>query len=160
MDSIQKYFTGEKLQCIVGIIIGGICILISVYFLFLHKTLYKGVAYSVIPLSLFLLVVCIGVVIRTPGDIERVTTYYKVEPQKMQTHELPRMEKVMKTFRLIMKAEIFIFIVGLLLAIFLWRFDLVKGVALGLMALSALFYLFDYFAAQRGEAYLAFIKSL
>jgi membrane glycosyltransferase len=160
MDNIEKYFDGEKLQCILGIIIGSVCILTSIYFLFLQKPLLKGLAYSVIPLSVLLLTICIGIVIRTPKDIERVTTFYKVEPQKMQIDELPRMEKVMKTFMLIMKVEIFIFAVGLLLATFFWKYELVKGIAIGLMVLSSAFYLFDHLAAKRGETYLEFLKSL
>jgi membrane glycosyltransferase len=160
MDNIQKYFDGEKLQCILGIIIGSVCILTSIYFLFLQKPMLKGVAYSVIPLSILLLTICIGIVIRTPNDLERVITFYKDEPQKIQTDELPRMEKVMKNFAMIMKVEIFIFAVGLLLATFFWKYELVKGVAIGLMLSSSVFYLFDYIAAKRGETYLEFLKSL
>jgi membrane glycosyltransferase len=160
MDNIQKYFDGEKLQCILGIIIGSVCVLTSIYFLFWQKPLLKGVAYSIIPLSALLLTICIGIVIRTPKDIERVTTFYKDEPQKIQSDELPRMERVMKTFKLIMRFEIFIFAVGLLLATFLCKYEIVKGIAIGLMLLSSVFYLFDYLAAKRGETYLDFLKSL
>lgn len=72
MDQIVKYFEGEKLQCIIGAIVSIISISLSVYFLFMQKPVFKGVAYTFIPLSLFLLAICVGVILRTPKDIERV----------------------------------------------------------------------------------------
>lgn len=160
MNSIEKYFEGEKLQCTIGIIISIVCISLSVYFLLQQKPVLKGIAYSFIPLSVLLLTICIGVTVRTPKDIERVTTFYKTTSQEIQTEELPRMEKVMKNFTIIRKVEIFLFVAGLLLAVFFWKNDLVRGVAIGLMIQSAMLYLFDYSAAMRGEIYLGFLKSL
>lgn len=160
MYNIEKYFEGEKMQCIVGIIISIICISISVYFLFLQKPLLKGASYSFIPLSLLLLAICIGIVVRTPKDVERVTAFYKVDREKMQMEELPRMEKVMKSFAVVKVVEVCFFVAGLLLAMSFWRNDFVKGIAIGLMVQSAILYLFDHFAANRGKVYFEFLESL
>lgn len=160
MNNIEKYFEGEKLQCTIGIIISIVCIALSVYFLFLQKPVLKGVAYSFIPLSVLLLAICIGVVTRTSKDIERVTTFYKKDSQEIKTEELPRMKKVMKNFTVIKKVEVFLFFAGFLLAVFFWKNDLLKGVAIGLMTQSVILYLFDYSAATRGKLYLEFLNSL
>lgn len=160
MDNIAKYFDGEKLQCIIGIIISIVCISISVYFLFLQKAMVKGLAYSFIPLSVLLLIICAGVVIRTPKDIARVTGFYQEKSQKLRTDEVPRMERVMNSFGIIKKVEILFFIAGLLMAIFFRHNDLVKGIAIGLMIQGAILYLFDHIAESRGKIYLEFLRSL
>jgi hypothetical protein len=160
MHNIEKYFEGEKLQCIAGIIISVVCISGSVYLLLLHNSFLKGIAYSFFPLSVFLLVICAGIVIRTPEDIERISGFWKTEPQKMQTEELPRMEKVMKNFSVIKKVEIYLLAAGLLAALFFWKNDLVKGIATGIMIQSVILYVFDYTAAIRGKIYVEFLNSL
>ncbi|TND01807.1 MAG: hypothetical protein FD123_4183 [Bacteroidetes bacterium] len=160
MNNIEKYFAGEKLQCTIGIILSFISIALSVYFLALHKPLLRGISFVFIPLSVLLLIICIGVVTRTPKDIERITGFYKTEPQKIQTDELPRMEKVMKNFTLIKRIELCFFTAGLLLTIFFGKNDLIKGIAIGLMIQGAILYLFDYSAEVRGKVYFEFLKSL
>ena len=97
---------------------------------------------------------------RTPNDIERVSTFYKKEQSKLQSEELPRMEKVIRNFGVIKKVEIGIFLVGLILAIVFWKNDLVKGVAIGLLIQGFGLYMFDHFAESRGEVYINFLKSL
>lgn len=160
MDSIISYFEGEKLQCIIGVVIALSLIIVSLYFLSMEKTLLKGVAYSFLPLSVFLFLICTAVIFRTPNDIERITTFYQVAPVKMQTEELPRMEKVMKSFSIIKKVEMGLFLVGVVLAIVFWRNQLLLGIGLGLTIQGLILYLFDHFAELRGSAYLEFLKSL
>lgn len=160
MNNIEKYFEGEKLQCIIGIIISLIFLSTSIYFLFVQKPVFKGMAYTFIPLSGLLLAICTGVVIRTPTDIERVTTAYHAGSQKIQTDELPRMERVMKNFAVVKKVEICFFIAGVLLALFFWKNNLIKGIAIGLMVQGVILYLFDHNAAIRGKIYTEFLQSL
>lgn len=160
MDSILKYFEGERLQCIIGVVISVSCISASVYFLFLNKPVFKGVAFSFLPLSLFLLIICVAVIVRTPKDIERVTTFYEEQPASIQSEELPRMEKVMKSFAIIKKVEIGIFLIGLVLAFIFWNNELIKGIAIGLIIQGFVLYLFDYAAESRGAPYVEFLKSL
>lgn len=160
MNSIEKYFEAEKLQCIIGIFITMVCISLSVYFLYLQKPLGQGLAYVFLPFSVLLLIICLSITIRAPKDIERVTTFFKTEPQKIQTVELPRMEKVMKNFVVIKRVEVLVFMVGLLLTIFCWKNELVTGLAIGLMIQGCMLYLFDHTAATRGKLYVDFLKSL
>lgn len=64
--------------------------------------------------------------IRTPKDIQRVSLYYKSTPSKMQTEELPRMEKVIKTFPVIKKVEIGFILVGIFLLLLFGNNGIIK----------------------------------
>lgn len=160
MNNIEQYFAGEKLQCSIGVIVAIISIAISVYFLTLQKPLLSGISYSFLPIATLLLVICIGIIYRTPADIQRVNSFHTTQPQKMQSDELPRMQKVMSNFQVIKKVEIVFFCVGLLLAFIFWKNGLVKGIGIGLMIQSSILFVFDYFAEARGSIYFEFLKSL
>lgn len=160
MNNILKYFAGEKFQCSIGILLGLTGILLSIYFIYLSKPVFKGIAFAFIPLSLLLLAICIGIVIRTPKDIQRVTSYYKSEPTKIQTDELPRMEKVMKIFPVAKMVEIGFIIVGIFLLLFFGNNDIIKGVSIGLILQGIMLYGFDHFAQSRGKLYFEFLNSL
>lgn len=160
MDNIITYFNGEKLQCMIGAIISVICIAASVYFLFLQKPFLRGIAYAVIPLSILLLAICLGVIFRTPKDIDRVTIFQKENPKNIQVEEIPRMEKVMKSFNIIKKVEIALVVIGLFLTVIFWRNELIRGIAIGLVVMGISLYTFDHIAESRGDTYLLFLKSL
>lgn len=160
MDNILKYFSGEKLQCSIGILIGLAGLALSIYFINLNKEVYKGIAFAFIPLSLLLLAICVGVVIRTPKDIKRVSSYYETEPDKIQSEEIPRMQKVMKTFPVVKKVELGFIIVGILLMLLFWKNDLIRGIGLGLIIQGVILYGFDYFAESRAKIYFEFLNSI
>jgi uncharacterized protein YxeA len=160
MDSIINYFNGEKFQCTIGAIASIIFIATSIFFLFQQKIFLKGMAYVAIPLSVFLLIICLGVILRTSKDIDRVTTYQKETPDRIQSEEIPRMEKVMKSFGIIKKAELAIFIIGFALGIIFWRNELVRGIAISLVVMGISLYVFDHVAESRGETYIQYLKSL
>src|SRR5688500_17693394 len=116
MNAVSKYFTGEKIQCIIGIVLALISITIAFYLLFqIRKPFYTGISYSFIVIATLLLIICVGVVIRTPKDISRVTNMLQTNQASIRMEELPRMEAVMKTFRIIKWVEIGFVVAGLLL---------------------------------------------
>ncbi len=72
MTEIQDYFSGEKLQCSIGIALSVLSITLALVFVFSLKTDFlKGVAYPSLVILTVLLIICVGIVFRTPGDIER-----------------------------------------------------------------------------------------
>lgn len=160
MNNIEKYFKGEMWQCAIGILISVVFISVSVYFIMLQKPLLRGLSYSFLPLSMVLLIICIGVVVRTPKDVERLTSWYESSPQKIRTEELPRMERVIKSFAVIKIAEICLFMAGIVVTVFFWKNELVRGIAIGLILEVAVLYLFDTIAEARGKIYVEFLKSL
>lgn len=160
MESMLKYFEGEKMQCWAGLVFAVLCLIFSVYFLRMHRPLLTGLAYSFIPLSGLLLIVCVSVLVRTPGDIKRNSDLYTESPIKLQAEELPRMEKVMNTFSTVKKVELAFIAIGILLAIVFWRHELIRGIGFGLIVLGPLLYLFDHLAEARAKVYVEFLKSL
>lgn len=160
MDNILKYFSGEKLQCTVGVIISIGFIAASIYFLFQDRPFFKGAAYVSLPLAFFLLIICSAVLIRTPKDIERVTSFYEHSPEKLQSEELVRMEKVMVSFDIIKKVELGILILGIVLALVFGKNPLWQGIGIGLVVQGIVLYLFDHFAELRGEEYISFLQSM
>jgi hypothetical protein len=135
-------------------------IVISVFFAFQQKPFLKGISYAVIPFSILLLIICLGIISRTPKDIKRVSALQMEKPHRVPLVELPRMEKVMKNFNIIKKVELAVFIIGLLLLVLFWPNEIVRGVAIGLLVMGASLYTFDYFAESRGETYMQFLQSL
>jgi hypothetical protein len=160
MDSIIAYFNGEQFQCILGALFSIAFITICIFFLYQQKAFLKGIAYATIPLAMLLLIICTGVIYKNSADIERVTTFYNEAPQQIKAEEIPRMEKVMKSFGMIKNVEIAIFIIGFALTVIFWQNELMRGVGIGLIIMSASLYAFDHIAESRGEAYIQFLRSL
>lgn len=158
MDSILKYFNGEKAQCTIGLLVAIVFILVAAYFLWLQQPFLKGVAYITLLVSVLLGSICAGVVWRTPKDIARVSSFYQSAPEKMRTEELPRMKKVMSSFSVIKKVEIVLVAAGVLMFFFFGKNDLLRGIGIGLVAMGSLGFLFDHLAEARGKIYFDFLK--
>jgi hypothetical protein len=162
MNTINEYFSGEKSQCTIGIAISVVSIALALYFLLQsNAVMYKGMAWPFLIISLLLLSICIGVVWRSPRDIERVNNYVKHESDKIKSEEIPRMENVLKSFKIIKIVEICLLFVGLGLVVFgiLKDTNLLTGIGIGLSIQSALMYGFDYFAHERGKVYFEFLQN-
>ncbi len=158
--SVNQYFNGEVFQCTIGIIAAVIFIILALYLFFVVKTQYaKGFGYPSFIISVLVLIICASVVKRSPADIKRVNSFVQNEPDKIRTIELPRIQKVMRNFKVIEFVEIGLALLSLL-AFFIIKNEMWKGVSLGALALSILMFLFDFFAEKRGKVYLDFLQSL
>ncbi len=161
MTPIEEYFTGEKVQCTIGIIIAAASIATALFLLLQVKTNFsKGVAYPFLAISVVLSAICIGVVFRSSKDIQRVNRFIEQDQSKIQADEIPRMEKVMRNFKIIKWGEICVFVIGLGLFLFSPNATLIKGVGLGLIIQAIMMYCFDFFAEHRGKIYWDFLQSL
>lgn len=158
MNNINSYFNGERIQCIIGLILSLIFIAVSVYFLAQGKAFLKGFAYAAIPLSSLLIIICTAVIVRTPKDIKRVIAM-ELSTEQVQQEEIPRMEKVMKSFALIKKVEIGFIVLGIVLMLAFKNNELVRGIALALILEGITLYLFDHIAEARGKIYMEFLMS-
>jgi hypothetical protein len=83
----------------------------------------------------------------------------KNNPKNIRALEIPRMEKVMRSFIVYRYVEIALILIGLFL--FLWGFEggFVKGLGLGLLIQAGLMLLADAFAENRGHWYLEYLKT-
>jgi hypothetical protein len=161
MNPIEKYFNEEKYESLFFVLVGVIAILFSIYFFTKVKLpFYNGVSLALLAIAALQLTVGISVYFRSPKDILRVENIVKFEKPKIQSEEIPRMEIVMKNFVIYRWIEISLLILGL---IFFFYFDaesFMKGLGIGLAIQSGLMLFLDYFAENRGEIYLTYLKSV
>lgn len=159
MEMIKNYFNAEKAESLLFIGFGLLAILISIYCFFILKdNFWKGLA---IPLVLFSLVqIAIGTIIynRSPKDNLRVEYILKNEPQKIQSEEIPRMEKVMKNFVYYRYFEISMILLGVVLMFSLSNYGFWKGFGLGIFIQCAVLLSLDFFAEKRGHNYLQHLQ--
>ena len=153
----EAYFIAEKQESLLFLIIGAIAIVTALVFWFgIKSPLLKGVA---IPLLLVgLIQTVVGYTVYSRSDAQRKDIVYKMDlnPEAIQHQELPRMEKVMRSFVIYRWVEIALLIAGLVLII-LYKNNNTKamllGVGIGLAIQSVLMLGADYFAEKRGADY-------
>ena len=166
-SGIEQYFLAEKNAGLLFLIIGIAGIVLTVVFFFFLKTgLYKGAAYVLIIAALVQLGV--GYTIYSRSDQQRIDNVYAFDmnPGKLATNELPRMEKAMSGIRVFMWIELALLVTGIALvfknkphppagiAHSLWA-----GVGIALIVQALLLAGADYFAYKRGKAYLEELRA-
>jgi hypothetical protein len=160
---VDVYFTEERIESLFFIIIGSITLLLSALFLFIIKySLFKGIAIPLLMIGLIQLTVGINVYNRSPKDIERVTNFIKHEPGKIQTEELPRMEKVMNNFTIYKWIEIILIVASIILLIIFYSSPQTywKGLALGLLIQAIIMLSLDVLAEKRGQIYMEKLQKI
>ncbi|MBK7305767.1 MAG: hypothetical protein IPI88_01280 [Chitinophagaceae bacterium] len=157
---IYRYFTAEKQESLLFLIVGIIAVILAVVFWFFIKSnpnFFKGAAIPLLAIGLIQMVVGYSVYSRTDKQKADIAYNIGMEPVSyVKQTELPRMKTVMKNFVIYRWVEIAFIITGLVL-IFLFRSNPGKsfwygfGIALAIQALIMLGA--DYFAEQRGKVY-------
>ncbi len=158
---IYKYFTGEKQESLLFLIIGITAVLLAAVFGFFIKSnpsFFKGAAISLLAIGLVQMVVGYSVYTRT--DKQKATIAYNIgiDPVSfVKQTEMPRMKTVMKNFAIYRWVEIAFIITGLVL-FFVFRTNPGKtfwyGLGLALTIQAAIMLGVDYFAESRGEVYV------
>jgi hypothetical protein len=167
LSFIHKYFTGEKQESLVFIILGIIAIVLAIVFFFFSKTspdFFKGAAIPLLALGLIQLIV--GSIIYSRSDKQRIDVSYKagIEPVRfVKMEELPRMRTVMKNFVLYRWLEIVFILIGLLF-IFLFRTNPGKafwyGFGITLTVQTILLFGADLIAERRGKVYITRLETI
>lgn len=161
MEVMKNYFNAEKAESLLFIGFGILAISLSVYFFFFIKeNFWKGLAIPLVFFSLVQIVIGITIFTRSPKDNLRVENILKYEPQKIQTVELPRMEKVMKNFVYYRYFEIAMMALGLVLMFSLPNYGFWKGFGLGLFIQCAVLLSLDFFAEKRGHFYIEHLQTI
>ncbi len=160
LSFIYRYFSGEKQESLLFLIVGIIAILLAVVFWFFIKTnpsFFKGFAIPLLAIGLIQMVVGYSVYSRSDKQKTNIAYNMGMEPVNyIKQTELPRMKTVMENFVIYRWVEIAFIITGLVL-IFLFRLNPGKtfwygfGVALAIQAVIMLGA--DYFAEKRGKVY-------
>jgi hypothetical protein len=161
MNSVVKYFGGEKAESYLFILIGVIAFALALYFIFVLKTsFWKGVAIPFFIVALLEFIVGYTIVTRSSKDSIRVQTYITNEPQKIQMDEIPRMEKVLSNFVIYRYVEIALIILGILLMYSAMNDTFWRGIGLGLFIQASIVLCLDFFAERRGHIYIVYLQEL
>ena len=164
---IYKYFTGEKQESLLFLIVGIAAVLLAVVFWFFIKSnpqFFKAAAIPLLAIGLIQVVVGYSVYSRTDKQNADIAYNIGMDPVNyVKQTELPRMKIVMKNFVIYRWVEIAFIITGLVL-IFLFRTNVDKtfwygfGVALAIQAVIMLGA--DFFAEKRGKIYINHLEEI
>lgn len=161
MNTVVKYFNGEKAESYIFIVIGVIAFAMALYFLIALKTsFWKGVAIPFIIVALLEFIVGFAIVTRSSKDSIRVQTYITNEPQKIQMDEIPRMEKVLSNFVIYRYVEIGLIFLGIVLMYSSMNDTFWRGIGLGLFIQASIVLSLDFFAERRGHHYIVYLQEL
>jgi hypothetical protein len=161
---IEKYFNAEKAESLLFLGIGITAIIAAILFFFLLKTeLFKGAAVPIVLIGLLLGIVGFTVYKRSDADRIRNVYAYDMNPGELKDKEIPRMEKVMRSFIILRYTEIALALAGLGL-VFIFRTNTGQqfwfGFGLGLFIMATLALYADSLAEKRGHIYLEGLKTL
>lgn len=156
-DIITSYFTEEKLQSAIFIIIGVIAILCALVFLWLIKySFFKGMA---IPLIL------IGMIQISAGTIayhqsQKYSTKMELllsnKPEEVKSEELKRMQIVLKNYANYKLIELIVLLTGIALFILFYKSPQTfwKGFGLGLVIYACILFALHSMSEQSGKMYV------
>lgn len=164
---IHRYFVAEKQESILFLLVGlaGVAAgIILFFFVRSHQSFYRGAAIPLFLLGWILAIV--GYTVFARSDQQRIDVAYYAGLNTaafVRNDELPRMEKVMRSFVVYRWVEIGLFLAGIGLYLYFMRdirhdFWRGFGLALALMALLALGA--DFFAERRGAAYTRELRQM
>jgi hypothetical protein len=160
MSFIQQYFTAERMESMVFFALGQVIIVVAIWFYFFKDdALLRGAAWPLALVALIQMGVGMSIFFRSPQDMARVENFVKVEPNRLQAEEIPRMEKVMQQFTVIKYIELALFALAIGCVFFMKEHPFWRGVGIGLTVQSVLMLCADYFAEARGHVYLAALKN-
>ncbi len=155
---IEQYFSAEKQSSLFFLCVGLVAGIAAFILFFVLKTpFFKGAAIPMIVVGLIAGGIGFAIYKRSDDDRIRNVYAYDLNPDELKQKEYPRMQKVVKSFRVIIIAEM----VLLVTAIFLFFYfrtnsaqQLWSGVGFGLFCMALLGLCGDYFAEKRGHEYL------
>lgn len=160
---IEKYFLAEKSLSTVFIVVGAIAIIMAVIFFFVLKTnWYKGAAASLLIIGIIQFAASYTVYKKTDAQRKALVYAYDMNPPMLKEKELPRMEKVITTFKILFTAELLLLVIGV--GIFLYfRNDHHKAFWVGLGAMlaieAAVTFTADMYAKKRADTYTKALKT-
>jgi hypothetical protein len=166
---IEQYFIAEKNAGLFFLVAGIAAIAIAVLLLVsLKGNVSKGLAWPLIILGLLQAIV--GYTVYSGSDKQRIDNIYALDmnPGKLKTAELPRMQKAVKGITVFLVLEALTFIAGIVLLFVNRRFlsgmlfssgTIWLGVGLALVFQSLLMAAADFAAYRRGVKYTGQLES-
>ena len=156
---IHRYFTAEKQESLLFLLLGIVAILLAVVFFFFIKTnpsFFKGAAIPL--LAIGLIQITVGYTVYARSDKQRLDIAYQAgtDPHYISRTEMPRMENVMKNFVIYRYSEIILALAGMALFFIFYNnagMSFWKGLGCTLAIQALLMLGADHFAEKRGKTY-------
>ena len=156
METISTYFNAERAESVVFIVAALLALAASVWcLLVLKQSFYFGMAISLATIAALQLIVGVTIYQRSPQDTARVQQMIQLEPDRLQTQEVPRMRVVMRNFKIYLGVELTLLILSLFAMTLVTPGSLAQGLALGMALQAAFTAVLDLIATLRGGAYLS-----
>lgn len=161
--TIEQYFSAEKQGSLFFLSVGIVAVIAALILFFVLKTpFYKGAAIPMIIVGLIAGAIGFTIYKRSDDDRIRNVYAYDLNPDELKQKEYPRMQKVMKSFRVIIIAEVILLVAAIFL-FFYFRTNasqqLWSGVGAGLFLMALLGLCGDFFAEKRGHEYINGLRS-
>ena len=158
METISTYFNAERAESVVFIVAALLALAASVWcLLVLKQSFYFGMAISLATIAALLLIVGVTIYQRSPQDTARVQQMIQLEPDRLQSQEVPRMRVVMRNFKIYLGVELTLLILSLFALTLVTPGSLAQGLALGMALQAAFTAVLDLIATLRGGAYLSWL---
>lgn len=160
MDTVSAYFDAERTESIVFIVVGVLAMVAAaICVFFLRKPLFTGVALTLTIVAVLQLIVGLTIYQRSPHDTMRVQEMLQSTPQRIQSEEVPRMQVVMRNFRIYLAVEVALLLISLVVLAVASENAFLRGAAIGMAIQAALTAVLDLIATERGAAYLSWLLS-
>lgn len=161
ISPVLEYFQAERITCAAFIVLGILSLILTLYlFWTAGEPFYRGLAWSFLLMASVEISVCGVVFLRTPDDTDRVARQIKHEREKIQTEEIPRMERVIADLGVYRWIQAAVTLAGIMLFFLSPADSLWRGLGLGLFLHAALLLVNDYFAAERAREYLEYLRHI
>jgi len=161
---IEKYFLAEKQAGLLLLCIAVISILIALACLLVVKSnTWKGIA---IPFLLFAVAeAAVGYQTYRKSDSLRIDNVYALDmnPAKLTTIEIPRVQKIKKELKLVLVVEVFLFLSALFVIMFFKSSSArqwVYGIGVGVIIQSVIALGISLLANNRAKAYYQQLQAL
>jgi hypothetical protein len=161
-SDIEGYFNAEKSESFIFVIIGIVAIVAAaIGLIWFRSSFTKGIFWPLIVVAI--IQITVGFTVYRRSDRQRIDAVYAydMDPARLKSEEVPRMNTVMVNFQWYRWIEISLITLGFIL-VFVFNSNanylFWKGVGWGLAIQASAMLIADYFAEKRGAAYLEGLK--
>jgi hypothetical protein len=159
MTAITTYFQAERAESVVFIAVGVVALGIALWAWRVNRQpFWRGAAWPLAVIAAIQITVGGTIWQRSPHDMARVQQIVAQDKARIAGEEIPRMQTVMRSFALYRWIEIGLLALGLALVALSARASWLQGLGAGLAVQAGLMLVLDFFAEQRGDVYLDWLR--
>lgn len=161
MQELVDYFDKEMMGSLFFMIISGISLLFSIYFLVkVRRPIFNGLAYVFIVLSFIQLTVGIAIYIKSPPLEQKISMAFEEQDKVALDSEKERVTLFLSNLSFYQWTAVALFCVGLLIFYNFNDGSSWKGVGIALGIESIVMLSFNFWASHRNNVYLEFLQAI